>query len=319
MHVRTICLLGGTGFVGRHICGHLADRRVRLRVLTRNRERHKDLLVIPNLELVQADPYDPKALAGLLRGMDCVINLIAILNEGRPGDFQRVHVDLPRRLVEACRQESVRRILHMSALGASEAGPSDYQRSKAAGEALVLGAEDERLHVTSFRPSVIFGPGDHFLSLFAGLLRQSPGIMPLPTPDARFQPVYVNDVAEAMIHSLEDARTFGRGYELGGPRVYTLRELVEYTARISGHRRSVIGLPDGLSRLQGKLMQHLPGKPYTYDNYLSSTVDNVCRHNGLPELGVPHPTALEAVAPNYLADFARRRYDNVYRRHAGDR
>lgn len=315
MRVKKICILGGTGFVGRHICSRLADRPVRLRVLTRHRERNRDLMVVPNLELVECSLHDPQALATHFAGCDTVINLVGVLNENRRGEFQRTHVDLPRTILEVCREIGVQRLLHMSALGAATDAPSAYQRSKAEGERLVLAANAPHFGVTSFRPSVIFGPGDSFFSRFAKLLRTAPLAFPLPTPDARFSPVYVNDVADAFIRALEERETFGRHYELCGPQTYTLRQLVEYTSRVSRHGRLIIGLPDSLSRLQGKLLQLMPGKPYSYDNYLSSTVDNVCSSNGLQELGLT-PTPLEVVVPGYLSDFAARRRYNVFRKGA---
>lgn len=315
MRAERLCILGGAGFVGRHICTRLADSPVELRVLTRRRERNRELTVVPNLELVEASVHDPKALATHLAGCDTVINLIGILNESAKGDFQRVHVELPRQLLEACRAAGVRRLLHMSALGAGDGAPSAYQRSKAEGERLVLDANSRDLAVTAFRPSVIFGPGDSFFSRFDKLLRQAPFFFPLPTPQARFRPVYVGDVAEAFVRTLTRRESFGRAYELCGPDTYSLRELVEYTAEVSGRHRTILGLSDGLSKLQGRVLGRLPGKPYSYDNYLSATVDNVCREDGLAELGL-EPTPLEAVVPTYLSDVAvRQRYD-VFRKSA---
>ncbi|WP_041381924.1 complex I NDUFA9 subunit family protein [Spiribacter curvatus] len=317
MRIQTVCILGGTGFVGRQIANRLANTPIRIKVLTRRRERNRHLLPIPNLELVEANIHDPAELAHQLEGVDAVINLVAILNESsKPGrGFETVHVELVEKLLEACQTAGVRRLLHMSALGAAVDGPSRYQQTKGEGERLALAANGDDLAVTVFKPSVVFGAADGFLNTFAGMLKLAP-VMPLPTPNAKFQPVYVDDVAAAFEHSLTDRRTFGRTYELGGPNVYTLETLVRYVARLLGLKRAIIGLPDGLSRLQGRILQRFPGKPYTYDNYLSSQVDNVCSHNGLPELGV-HPTSLEAVAPGYLgAGKSRDRYDE-WRRDAG--
>jgi uncharacterized protein YbjT (DUF2867 family) len=313
MHVNKLCVLGGTGFVGRHLVARLASRPIELRIPTRNCERHRDLTVVPNLQLVNADLHDPDGLRNAIGDCDGVVNLIGILNEHRPGGFRKTHVELPRRLVEVCRQLGVKRLLHMSALGASADGPSDYQRSKAEGARIALAGNDPRLAVSVFQPSVIFGPGDSFLNRFAQLLRVSPGFFTLPTPNARFRPVYVNDVADAMIRALEAHAAFGQSYQLCGPREYTLRELVEYTARQVGVRRRVLGLSDGLSRLAGRVLGALPGKPYSYDNYLSASVDNLCTSDGLAALGIK-PTGLEAVAPDYLPDFhRRRRYDVMHR------
>lgn len=311
MHVRSICILGGSGFVGRHICSRLASSRLSVRVLTRRRERQRDLLVLPNLQLMEADIHDPQNLRAHFAEVDCVINLVGILNDpSRDGSgFEQVHVELVRKVTETCLDTGVRRLLHMSALGAARDAPSRYLRSKAEGERIALAAHGEALAVTAFRPSVIFGPGDSFFSRFARLLKRAPGFFPLPTPEACFSPVYVDNVAWAFINSLNERATFGRTFELCGPKTYTLRELVEYTARVSGHERRVIGLSDRLSRLQAQVLGRLPGQPYTLDNYLSATVDNTGTGDGLKELGI-EPVALEAIVPGYLSDFsARRRYD----------
>lgn len=317
MRIQTVCILGGTGFVGRQIANRLANTPIHIKVLTRRRERNRHLLPIPNLELVETDIHDAQQLAAQLEGVDAVINLVAILNESKkPGrDFETVHVRLVEKLLEACQTAGVKRLLHMSALGADIDGPSRYQQTKGEGERLALAANGDDLAVTVFKPSVVFGPADSFLNTFAGLLRMAP-VMPLPTPEAKFQPVYVDDVAAAFETALSDRRTFGRTYELGGPTVYSLKTLVRYVAELLGIRRAIVGLPDGLSRLQGRIMQRVPGQPYTYDNYLSAQVDNVCSHNALPDLGI-HPTALEAVAPGYLGgQKSRDRYDE-WRRDAG--
>jgi NADH dehydrogenase len=317
MRIQTVCILGGTGFVGRQIANRLANTPIHIKVLTRRRERNRHLLPIPNLELVETNIHDAQQLAAQLEGVDAVINLVAILNESKkPGrDFETVHVQLVEKLLEACQTAGVKRLLHMSALGADIDGPSRYQQTKGEGERLALAANGDDLAVTVFKPSVVFGPADSFLNTFAGLLRMAP-VMPLPTPEAKFQPVYVDDVAAAFETALSDRRTFGRTYELGGPTVYSLKTLVRYVAELLGVRRAIVGLPDGLSRLQGRIMQRVPGQPYTYDNYLSAQVDNVCSHNALPDLGI-HPTALEAVAPGYLGgQKSRDRYDE-WRRDAG--
>ncbi|MRH78271.1 NAD-dependent epimerase/dehydratase family protein [Spiribacter sp. C176] len=314
---QTICILGGTGFIGRRIANHLANTAVHIRVLTRHRERNRHLLPIPNLELVEVNVHDTEALNEALTGADVVINLIAILNEDKkPGRrFEDIHVKLVEKILAACTATGVKRLLHMSSLGAAEDAPSRYQQTKAKGEQLALAANSTEMAVTVFKPSVVFGPNDSFLNTFANLLKVSP-VMPLPTPNARFQPVFVDDVATAFIKVIDDADTFGKAYELGGPHVYTLETLVRYVAQLLGRRRLIIGLSDGLSKLQGKIMQHAPGKPYTYDNYLSAQVDNVCTENGLLILDI-HPTALEAIAPDYIGGHSPRgRYDE-WRRDAG--
>lgn len=316
MRVETICVLGGTGFVGRHIAGHLANTPVKMRILTRNRERNRQLLPIPNLQLIEAEVYDEEALAEQFAGCQAVINLVGVLNEGGGSEhrFDDAHVKLPRHIIAACRTAGVDRLLHMSALGASPDALSRYQQTKADGERLVMEAHGEELAVTVFRPSVIFGPGDNFLSRFAQMLRLSP-VLPLPTPRMRLKPVYVGDVAKAFVQSLEDETTFGRRYQLCGPKIFTLRELVDYVAAVLSVRRLIIGLNDQWSQRQARLLERVPGKPYSYDNYLSSKVDNVCDSDGLAKLGI-HPTAMEAVVPGYIGQQGAQQRYNAFRRMA---
>jgi NADH dehydrogenase len=295
MSIRNVLVLGGAGFLGRHIARQLAAHGVQVRVPTRNRERAKDLILLPTVEVVQADIADEATLARMVRGCDAVVNLVGILH----GDFARAHVELPRRVVAACKQWGVQRLLHVSALKAAPQAPSVYLRSKAEGEALIRAAQGERLQTTILQPSVIFGQDDHFLNLFASLARLLPVIV-LASPQARFQPVHVNDVARAAMAALDDPRTYGQTYPLCGPRVYTLRELVEYVVRTLGLRRLVIGLGPSLSLLQARVLEHLPGKLMTRDNVRSMQVDNVC-DCPFPEVFGFEPSPMEAVVPMYLA------------------
>jgi NADH dehydrogenase len=296
-----ICLVGGSGFVGQRIAAHLADRGHAVRVLSRHRERHRELLVLPTAEVVEGDVHNPALLRQQFEGVDAAINLVGILNEsGRSGKgFSRVHVELPEKIVQAARAVGVPRLLHMSALHASSQGPSHYLRTKGLGEDLVQRAHGPELAVTSFRPSVIFGPRDSFTNRFAGLLRLAPGVFPLACPNARFQPVYVEDVARAFVHALDDHRSFGQRYNLCGPKVYSLRELVEYIAGVIGKRVCVIGLNNAASRLQAAIMEFAPGKPFSLDNYRSLQIDSVCPQ-GFPKLFGFEPMSLEAIAPRYL-------------------
>lgn len=298
MKTRVVCVLGGTGFVGRHLVAALSASGWRVRVVTRRRERHRDLLVLPGVDLIEGGIDDVAALRQYFSGAGAVINLVGILHERRRGEFQAVHVDLPKHIVSACRAADVPRLLHMSALHADAArGASRYLRSKGEGENIVHTTTD--IHVTSFRPSVIFGPGDSFFNRFACLIRVSPGLLPLACPDARFAPVYVADVVAAMVGSLDDRRTYGQRYDLCGPAQYTLRELVEFTARVTGRRCRVIGLSRTLSALQARVMGALPGKLLTYDNYLSMQVDSVCS-GPFPDVFGVTPATIEAVVPRYL-------------------
>jgi len=296
-----ICLLGGTGFVGKRLAARLSGAGHDVVILTRRAVRHRDLLVLPTARLAEGDVHDAEFLRQQFEGKDVVINLIGILNEkGRSGKgFARAHAELPEKVVQACRETGVPRLLHMSALHAAPTAPSHYLRSKALGEEAVHRAESPDFHVTSFRPSVVFGPGDGFLNRFAGLLRLTPGVFPLACPDARFQPVYVEDVVRAFTESLDNHKTFGQRYDLCGPQVYTLREIVEYVAQLIGRRVCVIGLPDGLSYLQAAMLEFMPGKPFSLDNYRSLQIDSVCE-KGFPEVFGITPTSLEEIAPGYL-------------------
>ena len=302
MNIENICVLGGSGFIGRHLCEALAAKGYRLRVPTRRRERAKHLTVLPTVEVVEADVHDAQALSWCLRGQHAAINLIGVLH----GGFQRAHVELPRKLTAACRERGVQRLLHMSALNADVNGPSDYLRSKGEGEVIV---RDSALAYTIFRPSVVFGPGDRFLTVFACMQSVAP-VVPLGCANARFQPVYVGDVAAAYVAAIEDPDAVRAAYDLCGPKVYTLRELVRYAGEVSGHRRPVIGLGAGLSHLQAAVLEFLPGKLMSRDNVRSMKLDSVCT-SAFP-FGI-RPTALESVARDWLAPQSPRTRFQPYR------
>ncbi len=304
MSKHTIAVLGGTGFIGRHLVARLIRDGHDVILLTRSRERHRDLLVLPGLRLLECDPYDPLDLRQALEGCDTVINLVGILNEkGRDGaGFRVAHVDLTRRVVAACNDQGVERFLHMSALRADAAnGASHYLRSKGEAEDHIHREAGTGLGWTIFRPSVVFGRGDGFIERFRSLLKTLP-VLPLARPNARFAPVYVTDVATAFAHALDRTDSVGVTYQLCGPRVYSLKELVTLIARWSGRRSRIVGLPDGLARLQAAVMDFVPGKPFSSDNFRSLTVHSICEKEapGLRALDV-EPTPLEAIAPAYLA------------------
>jgi NADH dehydrogenase len=303
-------VVGGSGFVGRHLVAALAARGARVTVPTRRRERAKHLILLPTVDVVEVEQLDDRVLGGLAAGRDAVVNLAGVLHSprARAGDegpnhygpaFAQTHVELAQAVIGACREAGVKRLLHMSALGADPKAPSEYLRSKGIGERAALAADD--LEVTVFRPSVIFGPEDGFLNLFARLAALLP-VLALGSPEARFQPVYVGDVVRAFLAALDsDAHlsdTAGKRYDLCGPREYSLRQLVELVCSITGRRRLVIGLPQSLSYLQAWTMELLPGPLLTRDNYHSMQVPSVC-DCAFP-FGI-QPALLEGLAPSWLA------------------
>ena len=307
MELNNVCVIGGSGFVGRHIVHLLAAQDCNVCVPTRRRERAKQLILLPTVDVIDANVHDAVELAELTRGMDAVINLVGVLQDARgERGFEQAHVELARKVIAACQANGVRRYVHMSALGADVNGPSQYQRTKGVAEALVRASN---LDWTIFRPSVIFGRDDSFLNLFAMLLELLPVIF-LASPDARFQPVCVEDVAAAFMRCLSDRGAFGRSYDLCGPKIYTLRELVELVGSITGHRRPIIGLNDTLSYLQAFSMELLPVKLMTRDNYYSMKVDNV---SSQPFPFGIEPAAIEAVVPAYLGDDSPRARYRCYR------
>ncbi len=304
--MKKVLLLGGTGFVGRHVCEKLARLDWRITVPTRRTNQAQHLQHLPRLEVVAADVHDEATLAQLVSGHDAVVNLVAILH-GTAAAFEHTHVELPAKLARACLANGVPRLVHISALGAepsaAETASSLYLRSKSRGEAALQSTAADGLQLTVLRPSVIFGADDQFLNLFARLQRVFP-VMPLAGAQARFQPVWVEDVAQAIVRCLQDPATIGQTYEACGPDIFTLKQLVQLAGRYSGlhHARPVIPLPMALGRLQAGLMELLPGQPLmSRDNLDSMRIDNVAsgRLPGLAALGIT-PAALGAIAPSYL-------------------
>lgn len=308
-----IVLVGASGFLGRHVLHALGRAGHDCTVLTRDAARRRSLALLPWVRLVQADVQAPDVLDVQLRGADAVFSMAGILNErGRDGSgFRRVHVELVKSVLAASARAGVRRVLHVSAIGAGQ-GESHYLRSKGEAERLL---EASPVPVSVFRPSVVFGPGDSFFNRFAALLRLSP-VLPLACPESRLQPVFAGDVASAMATVLARPAVDFEAFELGGPEVYSLRELVAWTARQLGLRRWIVGLPRGLSRLQGALMDFVPGKPFSSDNFLSLQCPNVARGDPWPDWGL-HPASIASVVPFYLARSARQQRLADLRRHAG--
>ena len=309
-----IVLLGGGGFVGSHLTAALSASERRVFVVTRRRPRARNLLLLPTVEVIEADPYDVTFLTNLCRGADAVVNLVGILNESPPRlTFERAHVELARSVVAACRHAQVKRLLHMSAINAGRDGPSLYLKSKGEAEEVVAGSG---LAWTIFRPSVIFGREDAFLNMFARLMRSLP-VIALAAPGARFAPIYVEDVARCFVDALGNDATIGKRFDLCGPKVYTLKDLVEYVGTITGLRRPVVPLGPALSRLSATLLEHFPGRLMSRDNLASMQKDAVC-NGALPPAFDFTPAALEAIAPLYLSPAAMRsKYDRMRARRGG--
>ena len=291
---KKIAILGGSGFVGSELCRRLTAEGHTIRVLSRKLATATAISDLPNLTLHHCPEYSASELVRETQSCDVLINLIGILNEkGRDGSgFDAAHYAITQNALQACISNTIPRMLQLSALHADVDGPSHYLRSKGKAETLLNNCRD--IDITIFKPSVIFGPGDSFLNRFADLLRFTPGIFPLACGNARFAPVYVGDVVTAMANSLEQIDSYGNSYELCGPNIYTLKQLVELTGKFSGHSRWVISLPPTLSKLQAMMLELVPGKPMSVDNFRSLSLDSVCGEC------TPCPTSLESIAPSYL-------------------
>lgn len=306
--MKKILILGGSGFLGSHVCEKLTRLQWHVTLPTRHEMNARHLMLLPLVDVVQTDVHNEAALRQLVAGHDAVVNLVGILH-GTESGFAKAHVELPEKLARACLAAGVKRMVHVSALGVQDgppdAAPSRYLRSKTRGEAVLKAAAADGLLLTLLRPSVYFGAEDRFLNLFAKLQKIFP-FMPLAAADTRFQPVWVEDVAQAIQHCLQDPSTIGHTYELCGPDVFTLRELVQLAGRLSGvnhgRGRPVIALPRALGRLQALLMELAPGAPLmSRDNLDSMRIDNVASGKlpGLQALGIT-PASLTAIAPTYL-------------------
>jgi NADH dehydrogenase len=304
MNEGSILVLGGTGFVGRHVVDRLVAAGYKVVVPTRRLDKAGFLQVLPTVNIVSADVNRVDALTRLVASSAAVVNLVGILNETRGTTFQKAHVEFARSVTTACQSAGVRRLVQMSALNADPDGPSRYLRSKGEAEAIVAASG---LDWTIFRPSVIFGREDRFLNLFATLLRYVP-VIALANPDARFQPVYVGDVAHCVVEALPRPSTYGGIYPLCGPTAYSLRQLVRYTGAVTGKPRPIVGLGPTLSTIQASVLEHLPGSLLTRDNLASMRKDSTCDGESVSAFGIV-PEALENVVPSYLGpDAIRDRY-----------
>lgn len=299
MQLKEVCVLGGSGFVGSAIVAKLDAAGYQVKVLTRRREAAKRLFLLPNVQVEECNVLDYQALNATLRGTHAVINLIGILHQSHRLTFNTMHHQLPAQLAKICADLDIKRLVHMSSLGAEKDAPSQYLRSKAAGEASLLALHD-KLNITIFKPSIIFGRDDSFINLFASLIKLMPAIM-LAKPNAKFQPVWVEDVASCFVNSLENIDTYGKTYELAGPKVYTFRELIQTVMNTLLIKRPIIGLNDTLSYAQAFMMELLPIKLMSRDNVRSMEIDSVSAQPFPAIFGVS-PTALEVIIPEYLVD-----------------
>lgn len=315
-----ICVLGGSGFVGGELATRLALAGHWVRIPTRNLARTERLRVLDTVELRLANVHDLTVLGQLFAGCDAVVNLVGILNPQRGASFHAVHTELPARVWAAARAAGVAHVLHMSSLGAGEHAPSEYLRSKGAAEAQLRAAaghaDGSQPVLTLLRPSLIFGPGDSLTRRFARLLRATAGWLPLARAQARFAPIYVRDVVQACVLALSDRHAAGQTYELCGPEVLTLAQIVRLTASAAGLPCRIVPLPDAVARLQGLVMGLLPGSPFSLDNFRSLTVDSVCRDNGCARLGI-RPQHLAGVLPAYLGHHDPEEQFELLRRRPG--
>ena len=309
MSIQKICVLGGSGFVGTHIINLLSNANKSTIVLTKRKAHCDHLTLLPNVTVIEADIHDQSELDTHTEGCDAIINLVGILNERQHnGDgFRHAHVDLPKKILNTCHQNNIGRLLHMSALNAdANSSPSRYLRTKGEGENQVH-AFSGKLNVTSFRPSVIFGREDSFFNRFASLLKITPLFFPLACPNTRFAPVYVNDVANCFVSALDDKSTYGKRYNLCGPKEYMLKQLVEYASTTVGLSHKIIGLPDIISQVQALILEWVPGKPFSIDNFQSLQVDSICTD------GPTQSTTIESVVPYYLGTQQFRLKQDRYR------
>lgn len=296
----TIGITGGSGFVGRALITQLVSAGHTVRLATRDAGRADALLPLSQVEIWPGNVHDTDFLSAVFAGCDAVVHLVGILNErGFSGSgFRRAHVGLTAAVLRAMQRSGVRRLLHMSALNADPAGRSHYLRTK--GEAEALLRAQASIQWTIFRPSVIFGPDDSLTLRFAALLRLSRGVLPLARAGARFAPIHVGDVALAFVRALNDPACIGRTYELCGPEVLTLADLVREVARAARLPCHIVPVPDAIAWLQAGCMELLPGKPFSLDNMRSLLTDSVCRDCACPGLGIL-PRSFRASLPQWLA------------------
>jgi NADH dehydrogenase len=308
MRNKVVTVFGGSGFIGRHLVRRLAEREATIRVATRSPEKAiflKPMGAVGQIVMIRCDTADPQSVERVVAGADYVVNLVGILHERKAGDFNRMHAELPGLAGKAASANGCTRFVQVSAIGADAGSASAYARSKGAGEEAARGTFS---NATILRPSIVFGPEDSFFNRFAAMARFAPALPLIGGGRTRFQPVYVGDVADAIVAALERNDAPKRTYELGGPRVYTFRELLTYMLEVLNRRRLLVDVPFGLAALQGRFFELLPEPPLTRDQVEMLKRDNVVSPDakGLEDLGIS-PTPLEVIVPQYLAPYGRPR------------
>lgn len=280
MHLNQVLLLGGSGFIGQSLAFELANKGYQVTVPCRRPHRYRALSVHANIQLVESNVMDSIQLNRLCQSQDVVINLVGILHERKKNDFRKVHVNFIKALISACKHNKVKRVLHLSALGADQArGTSLYLRSKGEGENLLHTFGQKEINVTSFQPSVVFGPNDQFINQFAGILKYCFGFFPLACANSKLTPIFVGDLVTRVVTAINDTTTHGKRYPLCGPEVFTLKQILELIKVSMGSSCRIIPLGKGLSKLQAFVLQSLPGKLFTMDNYRSLQTPSVCDTN----------------------------------------
>ena len=316
MLIKKIAILGGTGFVGQSLCNRLSKDGYKLKVPTRNREYNRDnLILLPNLELIETDIHNSDDLKELLIDCDAVINLVGILNEKRNNGkgFRKVHVELVKNLISICKVHGIRRILQISALGAdAKNGKSFYLKTKGEAEKL-LHSNSVGIKTTILKPSVIFGKKDSFFNRFAKLLKICPFFFPLACYKTKFSPIYVLDVVEMIAKSINDPNSYNKSYQLCGPKTYSLKNLISFTSETLDLKCVIIPLNNTLSYFQARVFDFLPNKPFSTDNYLSAQTDSICKCNDLFRYNIK-PTAIEDIVPQYLAGYKYHSFYSMFRK-----
>ena len=289
-----ITILGGSGFIGSQLTAKLSKSTKRIVILSRNELKNRDLLVIPNLEIIQMDVNDERSLREHTKDSDLLINTIGILNEmDKINTFEQVHYKLVEKISRVIKANNIKRYLHISSLNADKNAPSKYLRTKGMAEELLIDHTSSSSNVTIFRPSIVFGENDSFFNKFAVILKYLP-MLPLACPSSRFMPVYVGDLTSFMISAINDKETFNISIDVTGPKEYTFHQLMKLTIKFLGIKRLIIPLNDILSRMQAYIFEKLPGKLFTTDNYLSLKIDSISKK------GFKGTTSIEDVVPEYL-------------------